>query len=286
MSLSPIGLSTYIRLDHLKKTITELQKNKLAKESQLFIFSDAAREGDEDKVHSVRQYLRTIKGFKSVNIVNREENNRIKNSQGGINQLLSEYGKVIWIEEDILTAPGFLTFMNSALDFYKDDPDIISIGGYSPPLSSMSVYDKDVFALARYCPWGVGLWREKFTFAELNYTEEDLKYITSESFSSSSIADNGGDLYDMICKDAKGILNAGDLKVMYYQHKTGKLTLYPKLSLVQNNGFDGTGVHCPKTLKFHHHNLWNKEKDFNFISNIKVDEVVRQKNVFFRSLKF
>ena len=42
--LAPIILFVYNRLDHTIKTITELQKNKLANESELFIFSDTKKQ--------------------------------------------------------------------------------------------------------------------------------------------------------------------------------------------------------------------------------------------------
>ena len=72
--LAPIGLSTYARLQHLQKTITALQQNELARDSELFVFSDAPRPGDEEKVAAVRGYLRTLDGFKRVRIVERKIN--------------------------------------------------------------------------------------------------------------------------------------------------------------------------------------------------------------------
>ena len=46
------------------------KKNFLAKESELFIFSDGSKnESDSVKVREVRNYLKTISGFKSLNII-------------------------------------------------------------------------------------------------------------------------------------------------------------------------------------------------------------------------
>ncbi len=39
-SLAPIALFVYNRIDHTKQTIQALQNNYLAKDSELFIFSD------------------------------------------------------------------------------------------------------------------------------------------------------------------------------------------------------------------------------------------------------
>ena len=134
MKLAPIGISTYCRLNHLKQTIIALQRNTLAKESELYIFSDAQKQGDEERVAKVREYIYTIDGFKKIHIVERKTNGRVANNRGGMKHLLEKYGKMIWLEEDIVTTSGFLQFVNEALEFYKDDERIISITGYSPPI--------------------------------------------------------------------------------------------------------------------------------------------------------
>lgn len=112
---SPIGISTYKRIDHLKETLDALSKNILAEYSDLYIFSDAPRVGDEDEVYKLREFLNTINGFKSVSIFQRITNDRVKNNREGIKYLLDKYGKCIFLEEDIVTAKGFLEFMNSPL---------------------------------------------------------------------------------------------------------------------------------------------------------------------------
>ena len=53
--LAPIAVSTYARPQHLQQTIAALQKNTLAQQSELFVFSDAPKPGDEDKVEAVRR---------------------------------------------------------------------------------------------------------------------------------------------------------------------------------------------------------------------------------------
>ena len=119
MSLAPIGLSTYSRLLHLKKTIEALKANTLAKESDLHIFSDGAKQGDEERVEAVRKYIDTIDGFKNVQVIIRTKNSRVRNNRDGISELLEKFGKCIYLEEDIVTAPGFLKFMNESLNVYE-----------------------------------------------------------------------------------------------------------------------------------------------------------------------
>jgi hypothetical protein len=63
--LAPIVLFVYNRLDHTKQTVEALQKNELASESELFIYSDAAKNEEGTlKVKAVREYLKTMMDLK------------------------------------------------------------------------------------------------------------------------------------------------------------------------------------------------------------------------------
>ena len=72
--LSPIVLFVYNRLEHTRKTIEALQKNELAKDSELFVYSDGPKnEENIKKVNEVRKYINSIDGFKKVKIVDSAE---------------------------------------------------------------------------------------------------------------------------------------------------------------------------------------------------------------------
>lgn len=281
-NLAPIGVSTYIRLEHLKKTISALQKNTLAKDSRLFIFSDAAKPGDEEKVEIVREYLHIIKGFKEVIILERKENSRIKNNRGGISELLQKFGKCIFMEEDIVTAPGFLKFMNVALDFYQKDPSIFSITGYSPPFL-LDSYQHDFYVLPRFNAWGGGFWQGKFESVKYIDYGEYCNFISNKKLVKEFVSAGGKDMLRMLELEVEGHIDAYDVKAMYYQFKNNMLTVYPKHSLVQNIGHDGTGVHCGITNKFSHKKLWDKKEGFEFIESPIVDELIKKQNLKFRS---
>lgn len=275
--LAPVGLSVYNRLTHIKKTIEALSKNELASDTELYIFSDAPRLGDEEKVDEVRAYLRSIVGFKKVEIVERDENNRVANNRNGMRQLLDSFGRMIWLEEDIVTAPGFLEFMNSALDFYESDPRVFSICGYAPPLKLN--LSEDVFALGRFCAWG-------FAMAKSNF--ESIKAIPFDAPSKvdeARLGLYGDDIYKLLCMDASGEIDALDVKAMFYQYQTGKLTIYPRESLVQNIGYDGSGLHCGQTDKFDHEYLWKKERSFDYVEGIEPEPFIIKKNKKFRADK-
>jgi len=236
---APIGVGTYTRLTHLKKTIQALKNNTGAGQSDLYVFSDSAKLGDEEKVAKVRRYLQSITGFKSVNIVERKSNNRVLNNRGGMELLLKKHRKMIFMEDDVVTMPGFLQFMNKALNYYKNDPRIISISGYSPILSDDI---SDVYFTQRFNGWGFATWREKFNPFDFSITGFEKNKTKLEFIK--KIDTIGKDVLIMLELVSIGAIDALDAKIMLYQINNNLTTVYPKKTLVHNIGFDGSGVHC------------------------------------------
>jgi len=278
MALAPIGISTYSRLDHLKQNIKALQRNTLAKQSELYIFSDAPKLGDEDKVQAVRDYLKTIGGFKCIHVVERVKNNRVANNRGGMRMLLDKYDRMIFLEEDIVTAPGFLRFMNEGLEFYKDDDRIISITGFTPPIKVPKNYMNDFIVLQRFNAWGFAVWKDQFDKIQLKLDKDEyLKNISNKKFYR-ELASNGADIPSMLEQEIDGNIDALDVKIMYQQIKNGWYTISPKKSLVQNTGIDGSGEHSGSSDRFNHDILWDKSDGFVFDKKIQVDKRIKKEN--------
>src|SRR5271169_2212323 len=241
-NLAPIAVSTYARPQHLQQTIAALQKNTLARQSELFVFSDAPKPGDEDKVEAVRHYLHIVDGFKAVHIVERAENNRVLNNRGGIQYVLDKFGKVIFLEEDVITAPGFLQFMNDALEFYKDNSRIGSITGYCPPIKIPDSYAKDIFALTMFNGWGVGLWKHYYKMNTPIPKNEFLKLINDKEKVKRLERSLGEGILHLIQMNVEGKLEAGDMNYNFWQFNDNKLTVYPRKSLTHSTGNDGSGA--------------------------------------------
>lgn len=280
--LAPIGVSTYDRLQHLQQTISALQKNILAQQSKLFVFSDAPRPGSEGRVAAVRSYLRTVDGFKEVHIIERKRNNRTANNRGGMRLLLNRFGKVIFLEEDVVTAPGFLTFMNQALDKYEGNERVFSVVGYCPPINIPADYPHDVFFLKRCSGWGLGIWKNRF---------DQIRYITPDEYEQFAadkkrvreyVEGGGEDLMLMLKADAYGKIDAGDVKAMYTQFLHNQYTVYPAQSLVQNIGHDGTGIHCGKSDRFNV--ALSNQLSFSFSDDVIIDRRIVKANRKFRAV--
>jgi len=275
-NFAPVGLSTYGRLRHLQQTIAALQKNDLAAESELFIFSDAPKSGDEDKVDAVRRYLRTVAGFRYVHIIEREENNRVANNRGGMRMLLDRYGRAIFLEEDVVTAPGFLCFMNQALDKYESNGKIFSITGYCPPIAIPADYENDVFLLRRLNAWGMGIWKDRFELVRAIPPDEYEQFAAWKEQVRLFTEAGGEDMMGMLKKDAYGIIDAFDVRALYAQFQSDQYTVYPCKSLSSNIGMDGSGTHCGVTSVYNV--VLSRKRSFSLPDSPAVDQRIVEAN--------
>ena len=155
--------------------------------------------------------------------------------------LLDQFGAMIFMEEDVLTAPGFLTFMNQAMEKYDDRDDILSVSGHSPNLRANARADVDAFLSRRFHPWGFGITRANF---ELITALPSWPEISKDKDTLMRLNEMGKDMLPMIKAEADGAVNALDLRICYASAKLQKWHVLPTQTLVRNIGIDGTGAHC------------------------------------------
>ena len=248
MNLSPIVLFVYNRPNHTRQTIEALQKNELAKDSELFIYSDAPKNKEVEKqVKEVRDYIKTINGFKKVTIIEREKNYGLaKNIIEGVTKIVNEYGKIIVLEDDLITTPYFLKFMNDALDFYKDESKVMHISGYIYPINNEGL--NDVFFIKPTSCWGWATWKRAWKFFKKD-VDFYLKVFNKKMIKDFNL-NNSYDYFSQIIDNKKGKINTWAIFWYASVYLNGGLSLHSKESFVRNIGFDGLGVHCGKSNVF------------------------------------
>ena len=281
--MAPVLIVTYDRLEHLRKTITSLRSNIYADQTDLFIASDFQRSDSEaSKVAAVRSYLKSIDGFKSVRVFERDKNYGVEeNCLSALRVIFDRYDRFIILEEDIVTAPGFLKFINQAFEKYGANERVFSITGYCPPIEIPSSYQYDAFFLGRMSAWGCGFTKERYeSVLEISRKEFD-EFAANKKLSRAFVKGGGKDLLVMLKDVAYGSLDARDVRGMYTQFMRGQYTIYPTQSLVLNIGFDGTGIHCGKTDRF---NVPLSDKTtFLFPDDVVVDQRIVEANRKFRA---
>jgi len=247
MSLAPIVLFVYNRPWHTQQTVEALQKNKLAQESELFIYCDAAKnEVVKTEVDKVRAYVKSINGFRKISIIERDKNWGLANSIiDGVTEIVNEYGKIIVLEDDLVTSPNFLNFMNDALDAYQNEENIYSITGFSFSSEFMRFpkdFVDDVYLNIRPMSWSWATWKNEWE--GIDWEVLDFSSFIASSKKTSQFNQGGTDLTNMLKMQMKGQLDSWYIRWTYNAFKKGKFTIYPRVSLVNNIGHDNTGVHC------------------------------------------
>jgi len=240
--LAPIVLFVYNRPDHTKRTIEALQKNELASESELYIYSDAPKnKEDEKQVKEVRSYIHEIDGFKKVTIIEREKNWGLADSIiDGVTKIVNEYGKIIVLEDDLVTSPCFLRFMNDALEYYEDEKRVWHISGWNYPIRRQ--ISPKTFLWKKMNCWGWATWDDRWSFFEKNpskFVHEFPKEKIRE-FDLDGVENNWQQLLDNMHKKIDTWAVFWHLTIF----KHDGLCLNPVTSFIDNIGLDGSGTHC------------------------------------------
>jgi hypothetical protein len=240
MELSPIALFTYNRPHHTRKTIEALQLNKLSSDSDLFIFSDGPKEGlPGTQVREVRNYLKTISQFKSVRIIERKTNLGLSaNILDGVQQVIAEFGKVIVLEDDLLTSPYFLDYMNEGLRLYEHDERVISINGYIYPVEEKL---PSTFFLRGADCWSWATWKRGWDLFQPD-GRLLLKGLMESNQTELFDFDGSYPYIQMLRDQIDGKNNSWAIRWYASAFLENKFTLYPGKSLVSNNGGDGSGT--------------------------------------------
>ncbi len=249
MKLAPIAIFTYNRYSHLKRTIEALQRNYLAKESEIFIFSDGAKsESDMLEVQKVRDYISCINGFKKVNIVKKSSNLGLAQSIiTGVSEIINRYGSIIVLEDDLETSPFFLDYMNLTLQNYSPD-NVWSIAGYSPTIQIPESYVYETFLAFRNCSWGWATWKQNWNVTDWDVKDFNEFFINKEN--RNSFEKGGNDLSIMLLKQMNNQINSWSIRFNYAGYKYNLPTVYPTNSFVRNIGVDGSGTNMKKSERY------------------------------------
>lgn len=249
-NFAPIVVFGFNRLQALKSTISSLLQNEEAKHSDLFVFVDGARKeknGEEDKVRAVQEFVRTIRGFKSLQYSFSEKNQGLATSIiTGVGKVLDKYGKVIVLEDDLVVMPNFLNYMNQGLDFYEKNQAVMSVCGHSCKVETPNHYPYDAYFLTRSSSWGWGTWKNRWELVDWELKDWDTVMSHRKAF----VKSQGSDVYKMLRDWKLGKNHSWAIRFCYTQFVLNKLSVVPNRSLVTNEGFDGDGTNCKRYSRF------------------------------------
>ncbi len=245
--LAPVVLFVYNRPFHTMQTLAALENNTFADQSILFVFSDGpkvdASEDDLNKIIEVRKLIKSKMWCKEVHLIERDSNLGLAvNIIQGVTEVVNKYGKVIVLEDDIVTSSYFLKYMNATLIEYEKLEKVMHITGHSFPLLNIK---EDTYFLKYVSPWGWGTWRDRWMKFENNSKELLRKLHIMKDFSLEDYNSRYGNaFYEQLLANIDGKLNTWAVKWHTSIYLNNGLCLFPRNSLVRNIGFDNSGENC------------------------------------------
>lgn len=246
MELAPIAIFSYNRPDHLKQTLEALSKNDLATESVLYIFCDGpkgnATEEMKQRIAENVAFAQSQLWPKELHVVAQEKNLGLADSIiSGVTDVVNRHGRIIMLEDDIITSRGFLRYMNDALEMYKDEEKVMHVCGYMFPVKHEKWLPETFFHPVPYPGGGWGTWARAW-----NHYDNDIQAhyaYWSQNWRRFNVW--GSDLQKQLTMNYTGQLKTWFIRWFASMRKMDGLTLYPHHSLTTNIGFDGSGDNCP-----------------------------------------
>ncbi|NVJ64223.1 MAG: glycosyltransferase [Flavobacteriaceae bacterium] len=274
-------LFTYNRPDHTKKVLEGLRSEGFNK---FKVYIDGAKNAKDLAERQVILAMLQDIDWAAVSIVNREESFGLaKSIVTGVTEALTRSEAVIVLEDDCVPLPGFKVYMETTLAYYAGNSKVTSICGYRYPSLNIDQLESAVFTLERFCPWGWATWKESWDLFIPSLT--DLVYKVQKT---GKDIDRLGQDMKRYCSDPRFLnmqMDIWSLNWILSQYLYNSKIIYPKNSLINNIGFDGSGVHSEVTTDFESE-VSNMGLDRDFLirslsDNIEVDENLQSEVVSF-----
>lgn len=259
MIYAPVIIPTLCRYKHFKECLESLSKCKWAEETEVFVGLDyPAKESHRPGYEKIKNYLKEVGDmtFKKIHVFEREVNyGGGKNCTELKKVALERFDTYIYSEDDNVFAPNFLEYMDTCLEKYKDDSNVIAVCGYSYPVDwdvsdGATVLKQQV----NVSMWGTGLWKDKEDKWNDHYYKgimlADLpKFIKKRGYERMidvSLIEYMEAACNVIEVGTNMLKCKTDIARRAFLAVYDKYAITPVVSKVRNQGFDGSGVYCQK----------------------------------------
>ncbi|PSU31973.1 glycosyltransferase family 2 protein [Photobacterium phosphoreum] len=281
MEYAPIIIGTYSRIEHLKRCVESLKKNRLAKKTILIIGIDyPIKDSHKLDNDSIKEYCKDIIGFEKVIIKEWDCNLGARENFAKLRDIAFEFSETVIItEDDNVFHPGFLEYMNTNLSNYEDDNRIFAICGYNYPVtySEEDGNEIDQLVLKSYSAWGVGVWKNKYK--QVDFSSQAYVDILKSPLKIYDVNKNVGDHILLHYLDAISNNKVyGDTWISLHIYKNNQFCIFPMISLVKNIGNDGTGLNCGIDEKISYQKVLRDNQNINY-TKLKVFEIKRYREL-------
>ncbi len=175
MFQTPILLLIFNRPDTTKIVFEQIRK---IKPKYLYVAADGARkdkEGEYELCEQTRAVISNIDWDCQLKTLFREENLGCgKGPSNAINWFFSQVDQGIILEDDCLPNNSFFNFCDYLLEFYKNEPTIMHIGGTNSQFGKKR--GKATYYFSKYPHiWGWATWKKSWEHFKFSFTDDDEK---------------------------------------------------------------------------------------------------------------
>ena len=281
---APIILFAFNRLDAVKRTVESLLMNSEAAGTELFVFVDGPRTHvatDKKKVTAVQDYVKTIKGFAKVHHTFSPKNKGLGASViAGVSQVIRQYGKAIIVEDDLYCGQNFLAYMNQGLELYEDRKEVFSVCGYTNKVKRPKGYRYDAYACVRSSSWGWGTWKDRWESVDWELKD----WSACERHAGAFNRWGGSDSFGMLRDWHQGRNQSWAIRFCYSQFVQDKVSIFPLISKVANEGFDGQGTNCKGWSRFKYEFDSSENKSFIWPEDITINKSLTRSALSYHSI--
>jgi hypothetical protein len=251
MELAPIVLFVYNRAELTLKTLEHLKQNVLADQSELYIYSDGpkkdAKEEDLKKIQDVRGIIRKEKWCKQVHIIESLFNHGLSDSIiTGVTEIVNRHGKIIVLEDDLLTSKHFIGYMNMGLNLYEYQDKVFQIVGYTAPIKTR--FNNEAFFLPLSSTLGWGTWKRAWKYFEKNPTDYQILKNDKELHNKFDL-DKSFPFSDMLIQQMENDVNSWGIRWWWAFFKQQGIALFPDRTLIAHIGFNLDSTHTTNLIK-------------------------------------
>lgn len=282
---APIVLFAFNRLEPLKACVSSLKDNIEATETDLVVFVDGPRnniKGEAAKVNDVREFVKNITGFRNVELHFSVVNKKLGPSIiAGVTDVINRYGRAIIIEDDLVASTNLLAFMNQGLDTYQNNEEVFSICGYTNRVKIPKEYQFDAYFCPRSSSWGWATWKNRWESVDWELKDWNSVKMNAKAFNRWG----GSDCFAMLKGWHEGRNQSWAIRFCYSQFVQDKHALFPIVSKIDNEGFDGSGTNCMLYNRFKFDFDESGFKEFCFPEVVDVNKSLRDEALKYHSLR-
>jgi hypothetical protein len=229
------------RPETTSRVFAEIRK---ARPNNLYVIADGAREGkpeEQELVRRTRDVVSEIDWPCEVTRVYAEQNLGLRQRIfTGLDHVFSKEDSAIVLEDDCLPSQSFFTFCNELLEVHEKDEKVALVSGFN--FAPSKRLQADYFYSTSTYIWGWATWAR--TWKEFRASPQVESWTSEETNDMKSTFASKIQMREFLgMMSIADTLNTWDISLAVWVRQSKKLTIVPRLNLVENIGFGAEATH-------------------------------------------